>query len=95
MALDRAERQVEPVRDLVVREVVVEREPQDGALRVAQPVQLVGDDDAVDDPVVDGRTGTSAAPADRLVPEPAVAGAALVGVRDDVPRDAEQPGGQP
>ena len=43
------------LRDLVVREVVVEREPQDGALRVAQPVELVGHHDAVGDAVVDGR----------------------------------------
>ena len=53
MALHGAERQVQPRGDLVVREVVVEREPQDRALRVAQAVELVGDDDAVDDPAVD------------------------------------------
>src|SRR6478735_6280954 len=50
VALDGAERQVEAGRDLVVREVLVEREPQDGPLRVAEAGQLVSDDHTVDHP---------------------------------------------
>ena len=60
-----------------------------------EPVQLVGDDDAVDHPVVDGRHGQLGRAGHGLVPQPPVAGPLLVGVRDDVPGDAQDPGGEP
>ena len=60
-----------------------------------EPVELVGDDDPVDHPVVDRRHRRLGRAGHRLVPQPPVARALLVRVRDDVPRDAEEPGGEP
>ena len=89
VALDRARRQLQPLGDLHVGEVLVEREAQHPLRHLVEPGDLVGDDQAFGDVQ---RFARSVVVGRHLVGDPALAGPALVGVDDLVAGDPHQPG---